>query len=195
MLPAERQHTAAAYERILLGTHRVNWYRDLARSSSRDGQIPAPNELQTARAVSKGGFHGDEGMWRVEGGWRVRGVPLLKLDGGHRYRACLGDSPRLHAGDHGNPVFYRHLVQDRAAGVVVQSALSSSPRVWQQVVDQGTEEEERREKNRGEGFRHVKVREGCLGSWKWRLHPLPWGVMPQRAVPVAPVWRRAQPHA
>lgn len=54
-----------------------------------------------------------------ERGEESESVPLLKLDGGHRNRACLGDSPRLYAGDHGNPVFYRHLVQDRAAGVVV----------------------------------------------------------------------------
>lgn len=59
------------------------------------------------------------------GGKREEAVPLLELDGGHWDWPRLGDSPRLDAGDNGHPVFDRHLVQDRAARVVVQSPLLS----------------------------------------------------------------------
>lgn len=90
----------------------------------------------------------------------MRGVPLLKLDGGHRNRARLGDSPGLYAGHDGNPVFDRHLVQNRAAGVVVQPALLSTPACGSKSLVKARRK--RREETRivGEGFRHVKVRGG-----------------------------------
>lgn len=39
------------------------------------------------------------------------------------------------------------------------------------MIDEGTKEREREETNRGEGFRHIKVREACLGSCEGGFTP------------------------